>query len=91
MASEMQGYTMTDRGTWLAYQNKLDLAILFQGDEKLFNPYQVILVNPERYPTINYQGAKAFSDWLVNPHGQELINSFRLNGKQLFVANAETK
>lgn len=51
----------------------------------------MILVNPERYPTINYQGAKAFSDWLVNPHGQELINSFRLNGKQLFVANAETK
>ncbi|HGZ6766398.1 TPA: substrate-binding domain-containing protein [Vibrio parahaemolyticus] len=91
MASEMQGYTMSDRGTWLAYQNKLDLDILFQGDEKLFNPYQVILVNPERYPTINYQGAKAFSDWLVNPRGQELINGFRLNGKQLFVANAESK
>ncbi len=91
MASEMQGYTMTDRGTWLAYNNKLDLKILFQGDKKLFNPYQVILVNPERYPTINYQGAKVFSDWLVNPKGQELINSFKLNGKQLFVANANEK
>ncbi|EHH2487125.1 substrate-binding domain-containing protein [Vibrio vulnificus] len=91
MASEMQGYTLTDRGTWLAYNNKLDLAVLFEGDQKLFNPYQVILVNPKRYPSINYQGAKVFSDWLVNPRGQELINSFRLNGKQLFVANADQK
>ena len=83
MASEMQGYTMTDRGTWLAYQNKLDLKILFQGDKNLFNPYQVILVNPERYPSINYQAAKVFSDWLVNPKGQKLINDFKLHGKQL--------
>jgi tungstate transport system substrate-binding protein len=89
MANELQGYTMTDRGTWLAYNNKLDLEIVFQGDVKLFNPYQVILVNPERYPGINYQGAKQFSDWLVNPEGQKLINNFKLNGKQLFVANAE--
>ncbi|MEL7291072.1 MAG: substrate-binding domain-containing protein [Pseudomonadota bacterium] len=89
MANEMQGYTMTDRGTWLAYTNKLDLKVLFQGDKNLFNPYQVILVNPERYPGINYQGAKAFSDWLVNPKGQALINSFKLNGTQLFVANAD--
>jgi len=57
----------------------------------LFNPYQVILVNPERYPAINYQGAKVFSDWLVNPKGQQLINDFKLNGKQLFVANANEK
>jgi tungstate transport system substrate-binding protein len=91
MANEMQGYTMTDRGTWLAYNNKLDLKILFQGDKNLFNPYQVILVNPERYPTINYQGAKVFSDWLVNPKGQQLINEFKLSGKQLFVANANEK
>ncbi|WP_394250976.1 substrate-binding domain-containing protein [Vibrio profundi] len=89
MASEMQGYTMTDRGTWLAYQNKLELSVLFQGDKNLFNPYQVILVNPERYPAINYQGAKVFSDWLVNPKGQKLINEFKLHGKQLFVASAE--
>ncbi len=89
MASEMQGYTLTDRGTWLAYQNKLDLKIVFEGDPVLFNPYQVILVNPSRYPTINAQGAKAFSDWLVNERGQALINAFRLNGKQLFVANAK--
>ncbi len=89
MANEMQAYTLTDRGTWLAYQNKLDLDILFQGDDKLFNPYQVILINPERYPTTNYKGAKALSDWLVTDKGQQLINSFKLNGQQLFVANAD--
>ncbi len=89
MASELQAYTLTDRGTWLAYQNKLDLKIVFEGDDKLFNPYQVIAINPERYPNINYKGAKVFSDWLVADKGQQLINSFKLNGQQLFVANAE--
>lgn len=88
MASEMQAYTMTDRGTWLAYTNKLDLKILFQGDNALFNPYQVILVNPERYSTLNVKGAKAFHDWLINAEGQKMINEFKLNGQQLFVANA---
>lgn len=91
MTNEMQGYTMTDRGTWLAYNNKLDLDVLFQGDKSLFNPYQVILINPQRYPAINHQGAKVFSDWLVNDKGQQLINDFKLNGKQLFVANADKK
>ncbi|EGR0286113.1 tungsten ABC transporter substrate-binding protein [Vibrio cholerae] len=89
MASEMQAYTLTDRGTWLAYNNKLALKILFGGDEQLFNPYQVIIVNPERYPTTQYQAAKMFSDWLVNPKGQQLINEFKVNGQQLFVANAD--
>lgn len=89
MASEMQAYTLTDRGTWLAYNNKLALKILFEGDEQLFNPYQVIIVNPERYPTTQYQAAKVFSDWLVNPKGQQLINEFKVNGQQLFVANAD--
>ncbi|WP_154115598.1 ABC transporter substrate-binding protein [Vibrio cincinnatiensis] len=88
MASEMQAYTLTDRGTWLAYQTKLDLVMLYEGDALLFNPYQVILVNPERYPSINYQGAKIFSDWLVTSKGQALINAFQLQGQALFVANA---
>ncbi|WP_173424660.1 substrate-binding domain-containing protein [Photobacterium sanctipauli] len=91
MASELQGYTMTDRGTWLAYQNKLQLAIVLQGDERLFNPYQVILVNPSRYPDVNYQGAKSFSDWLVNPKAQSMINDYKRHGEQLFVANAITQ
>ena len=91
MASELQAYTMTDRGTWLAYQNKLDLSIMVQGDKRLFNPYQVILVNPSRYPDINYQGAKTFSDWLVNPKAQAMINGYQRHGEQLFVADAITK
>jgi len=90
MASELQAYTLTDRGTWLAYQNKLDLKVVVQGDKRLFNPYQVILVNPSRYPEINYQGAKVFSDWLVNPKAQAMINSYKRNGEQLFVANAKS-
>lgn len=89
MASEMQGYTMTDRGTWLAYQAKLDLTVLFQGDKQLFNPYQVIVVNPERYPTLNTKGARALSDWLVSEKGQSMINNYRKMGEQLFVADAE--
>lgn len=90
MASELQAYTLTDRGTWLAYQNKLDLQIVVQGDKRLFNPYQVILVNPSRYPSINYQGAKIFSDWLVNPKAQAMINSYKRGGEQLFVADANS-
>lgn len=88
MASEIQAYTLTDRGTWLAYNNQLDLKILFEGDKQLLNLYQVIIVNPERYPTTHYQAAKVFSDWLVNPKGQQLINEFKVNNQQLFVANA---
>lgn len=91
MASEMQAYTLTDRGTWLAYENKLDLKILFEHDPALFNPYQVILVNPKRYTNLNTKGAQAFSDWLVAPKTQALINSYRRHGQQLFVANAKQK
>ncbi|WP_325892161.1 substrate-binding domain-containing protein [Grimontia sp. NTOU-MAR1] len=88
MANEMQGYTLTDRGTWLAYQSKLDLEVLVEGDKRLFNPYQVILINPGRYPDMNYEGAKVFSDWLINPKAQAMINDFKVNGQQLFVADA---
>ncbi|MGF1724956.1 substrate-binding domain-containing protein [Photobacterium nomapromontoriensis] len=91
MASELQAYTLTDRGTWLAYENKLDLKIVLQGDPRLFNPYQVILVNPSRYPDINYQGAKSFSDWLVNSKAQNMINDYKRHGEQLFVADALTQ
>ncbi|MGR5175234.1 substrate-binding domain-containing protein [Vibrio parahaemolyticus] len=89
MTSEMQGYTMTDRGTWLAYQAKLDLEVLYEGDKQLFNPYQVIVVNPKRYPTLNTKGARALSDWLVSEKGQSMINSYRKMGEQLFVADAK--
>lgn len=88
MASELQGYTLTDRGTWLAMQDKLDLEIMVEGDTQLFNPYQVILVNPERYDGLNTQGARALAEWLVSDDGQSLIDDFRLNGKVLFHASA---
>ncbi|ABE59435.1 substrate-binding domain-containing protein [Chromohalobacter israelensis] len=88
MASELQGYTLTDRGTWLAMQDKLDLEIMVEGDTQLFNPYQVILVNPERYDDLNTEGARALAEWLISDEGQSLIDGFRLNGKVLFHASA---
>ncbi|WP_089725945.1 substrate-binding domain-containing protein [Modicisalibacter muralis] len=88
MTNELQGYTLTDRGTWLAMQDKLDLALLVEGDERLFNPYQVILVNPERYDDLNAEGARALAQWLVSDEGQALIDDFRLNGQVLFHASA---
>lgn len=88
MTNELQGYTLTDRGTWLAYQHNLDLAIIQQGDVRLFNPYQVILVNPRRWPDINHHAAKQFSDWLISEKAQSMINAFKVNGEQLFIADA---
>ncbi|MCK0714724.1 substrate-binding domain-containing protein [Chromohalobacter sarecensis] len=91
MASELQGYTLTDRGTWLAMKDKLDLEIMVEGDTALFNPYQVILVNPERYDGLNTQGARALAEWLISDEGQDLIDAFRLNDKALFHASAGEK
>lgn len=91
MANETQGYTLTDRGTWLAYQAKLDLEIVLEGDAELFNPYQVILVNPARYDGLNTKGARTFSDWLISDEGQKLINSYQVQGQQLFTASYDGK
>ncbi|HDN9014146.1 TPA: substrate-binding domain-containing protein [Aeromonas salmonicida] len=91
MASELGAYTLTDRGTWLAYQSKLDLAVLLEGDKRLFNPYQVILVNPKRYPDLNTEGVRTLKNWLVSEHGQTLIGDFKVAGQALFVADANGK
>jgi len=91
MASELGAYTLTDRSTWLAYQSKLDLAVLLEGDKRLFNPYQVILVNPKRYPDLNTEGARTLQNWLVSDHGQKLIGDFKVAGQALFVADANGK
>lgn len=88
MTGEMQGYTLTDRGTWLFMKDKLPLKIVVQGDPRLFNPYGVIAVNPGRYPDINYTGAMAFIAWITSPAGQDLIGKYRVNGKQLFIPTA---
>lgn len=88
MASELGAYTLSDRGTWLAYQGKLDLVILLEGDTRLFNPYSVIIVNPARYPDLNIEGARALKSWLVSAHGQQLIRDFNVAGQSLFIADA---
>ena len=84
IASELQAYTLTDRGTWLAYEGKLPLAILAAGDQRLFNPYGIMAANPDRYPHANYQGAMALINWITSPPAQQKIADFAVNGKTLF-------
>jgi len=87
-ASAMNGYTLSDRGTWLAFQNRGDLKVLLEGDERLLNPYGVILVNAERHPHVKAAAGQKLIDWLVSPKGQTAIAGFRINGEPLFRANA---
>ncbi len=84
MTGEMQGCTLSDRATFATYQARTGLAIMVQGDQRLFNPYGVITVNPKRHPGVNSRGAQVLMDWLVSPEGQQRIASFRPNGEQLF-------
>lgn len=90
MADELNGYTMTDRGTWLAYEDRLQLKLLVEGDERLFNPYQVILVNPKLHDGLNVEGAENLADWFVSAMGQKMINEFRIKGKALFHGSAQS-
>jgi tungstate transport system substrate-binding protein len=91
MAAELDAYTLTDRGTWLAYQAKSPLTILNQGDPQLFNPYHIITVSPQRYPDINYQGASALSNWITSSDGQSVIAGFKVNDTVLFKPSANAK
>jgi len=84
MASELQAYTLTDRGTWLALRKKLDLKLLVEGDERLHNPYTMIAVNPKHYPDTNQQGANALIEWMVSSKAQKLIAAFIVDGQPLF-------
>ncbi len=90
MAGELDAYTLTDRGTWLAFEQRIPLQILVQGDDHLFNPYGIIAVNPDRYPDINYLGAMGLIAWVTSPPGQQLIRDFKMAGKQLFFPSAIT-
>ena len=76
IASEKAGYALTDRGTFLAYKSNVDLEILVEGDPFLLNVYHVITVNPEKFPTINFEGAKAFADFITSEEGQKIIADF---------------
>ena len=84
MANEMQAYTLSDRGTYLAYTDKINLQIAFENDRELYNPYHVILVNPEKHPRIKIDLARAYSDYVTGEEGQRIIREFRVNGQQLF-------
>lgn len=83
MAGELEGYTLTDRGTWIAYQDKSPLKIVFQGDESLHNPYSIIAVNPEKHD-VNNAGANSLIHWITSQTGKQHIAAFRLHGEQLF-------
>ena len=84
IANDKQAYTLTDRGTWLAYRDKLSLAILFEGDAALFNPYHVILVNPARHPHAKVALARQYSAFIRGRQGQAIIGNFKVNGERLF-------
>ncbi len=84
IASEKQGYTLTDRGTWLAMKDRLNLIVVFEGDPALYNPYHVMMVNPERYPDTQAELARAYMDYLTGPQGQAVIAGFRIDGERLF-------
>ncbi len=87
-ASAMNAYALTDRGTWLSFKNKGELAIAVEGDKRLFNQYGVMLVNPARHAHVKKEPGQAFIDWLVSAEGQKAIADYKINGEQLFFPNA---
>jgi len=87
-ASSMNAYILTDRGTWLSFKNRGDLVILVEGDKRLFNQYGVMLVNPEKHPTVKKDLGQMFVDWVISPEGQQAIAEYKINGEQLFYPNA---
>lgn len=89
VAVEMQGYTLTDRATWISYTGKSEARIVFVGDAALFNQYGIIAVNPARHPHVNSEDATVFVNWMLSNHGQDLIGAYTLDGQQLFFPNAE--
>ena len=89
MAASMGAYVLADRGTWLSFKNRADLAVLVQGDERLFNPYGVIAVNPAKHPHVKVKEAQRFIDWVTSPAGQAHIAAYKIGGEQLFFPNAK--
>jgi tungstate transport system substrate-binding protein len=87
-SAEMPAHTLTDRGTWISFENRRGLEILVEGDPRLFNQYGVILVNPGKHPHVKAEEGQAFIDWLISGEGQKVIADYKLNGQQLFFPNA---
>src|SRR5215204_4132705 len=90
-AAAMNGYVLSDRGTWISFRNRGDLEIAVEGDRRLFNQYGVMLVNPEKFPSVKKEFGQAFVDWLVSREGQAAIAAYKIDGQQLFFPNAEKK
>ena len=89
-ASAMNGYILSDRGTWISFKNRGELVIAVEGDKRLFNQYGVMLVNPEKHPNVKKELGQAFVDWVISPEGQKAIAEYKIGGEQLFFPNAGT-
>jgi tungstate transport system substrate-binding protein len=87
-ASALNAYCLTDRGTWISFKNRGDLGIVVEGDQRLFNQYGVMLVNPAKHPHVKAAEGQAFVDWLVSPEGQRILAGYKIGGEQLFFPNA---
>lgn len=87
-AGAMGAYVLSDRGTWLSFKNRGDLDIAVQGDQRLFNQYGIMLVNPAKHPKVKQVDGQAFIDWITGPAGQKAIADYKINGQQLFFPNA---
>ena len=88
IGSSTNAYVLTDRGTWLSFKNRGDLAVLVEGDKSLFNQYGVMVVNPAKHPHVKAALAQQFADWVVSPAGQASVTGYKIGGEQLFFANA---
>ena len=88
IGSSTNAYVLTDRGTWISFKNRGDLAVLVEGDTRLYNQYGVMVVNPAKYPHLKAAEAQKFVDWVTSPAGQSTIAAYRIGGQQLFFPNA---
>ncbi len=88
MAASLGAYTVSDRGTWLSFKNRQDLEIVMAGDQRMFNPYGVMLVNPAKYPHVKKEAGMKFIDWLTSADGQTTIADYKINGAELFFPSA---
>lgn len=91
MATEKRGYTLSDRGTYIAFRKKTDLVVLFQGDKTLWNPYGIIAVNPKKHPHAKYGLAMKLVDFVTGPEGRSIIAGFKINGEPLFFLYESTE
>ncbi|PHM21289.1 MAG: tungsten ABC transporter substrate-binding protein [Curvibacter sp. PD_MW3] len=88
IAASSGAYVLADRGTWLNFKNRADLTVLVEGDNRLFNQYGVMVVNPAKHPQVKLADAQKFVDWVVSPAGQNAIAAYKIGGEQLFFPNA---